>query len=174
MKYLFATFVAITITAVLLSPVVTSAQQKMQKIRFETEPLQEVNVPYRLFKTENMWTMLLLDTRDGRVWQIQYSIEEKAPRIKLPINDIALVLEPEKKIGRFTLYRTENMWTFLLLDQYDGRVFQCQFCIDEDERFITRIFSSEEKREAQAAADDYIKSVKLKREADKRRLSVPK
>jgi len=129
------------ISAMLFLPGSASTQQT---IRFDTDPKQEVNVPYRLFKTENMWNMLLLDTRDGRVWQIQYSVEENASRAKVPINDIPLVSGSECKVGRFTLYRTENMWTFLLLDQYDGRVWQCQFSVSGDNRFIIPILSEEE------------------------------
>ena len=35
------------------------------------EPTQDPNVPYRLFATTNVYTFIKLDTRDGRLWQVQ-------------------------------------------------------------------------------------------------------
>ena len=39
---------------------------------------QEVNdgTRYELYSTQNIWTFLKLDTRTGRIWQVQYSLEE--------------------------------------------------------------------------------------------------
>lgn len=109
-------------------------------IKFETDPQQRIDVPFRLFKTENMWTFLLLDTRYGKVWQIQYTVNNDLVRIKIPINDKSLVQDKQVNLGRFTLYPTNNMWTFLLLDQEDGRIWQCQFSLGKkEERFILPI-----------------------------------
>src|SRR5262245_34631048 len=77
------------------------------------EPTQNPNVPYRLFKTFNIYTFLKLDTRDGRLWQVQWG--DKEHRFTEVINSIALV--SDGKVGRFTLYPTSNIYTFILLDQ---------------------------------------------------------
>jgi len=108
--------------------------------RMKTDPPQRIDARFRLFKTENIWTQLLLDTRNGRVWQIIFSIDDKNIRAKIPINNYPLVEPQQYKDGRFTLYQTENMWNFLLLDQDDGRVWQCQFSMEGDNyRFIIPI-----------------------------------
>lgn len=48
---------------------VTSCKQTKLPI-----PKQEIkeNVVYKLFPTENLWTFIKLDTRNGRMWQVQY------------------------------------------------------------------------------------------------------
>ena len=98
------------------------------KIKFQSEPLQRLDVRFRLFRTDNMWSYLLLDTSDGRLWHVTYTTDkDKGARLKIPINDEELVTMDSAKNGRFTLYPTDNMWNFLLLDQDDGRVWQCQF-----------------------------------------------
>lgn len=119
---------------ILLSLTVVSFAQ--DSIKFTTEPLQRIDVPFRLFRTDNIWTFLMLDTRNGRVWQICYGVDANSFQGILTINSDFLV-QGDEKIGRFTLYPTGNMWNYLLLDQENGRVWQCQFSTkSEYERFI--------------------------------------
>jgi hypothetical protein len=100
-------------------------------IKFQSEPQQRLDVRFRLFRTDNMWSYLLLDTSDGRVWHITFTNDkDKGARLKIPINDKALVTRTSAKNARFTLYPTDNIWNFLLLDQDDGRVWQCQFTME--------------------------------------------
>jgi len=107
-------------------------------LRMKTAPQQRINAPFRLFQTENIWTYLLLDTQYGRVWQVAFGIDSDSVRQKLCINGAPLTADG--KVGRFTLYPTDNLWTFLLLDQEDGRVWQCQFSTKSSrERFILPI-----------------------------------
>lgn len=35
------------------------------------EPTQDPSAPYRLFRTQNVYTFLLLDTRTGQISQVQ-------------------------------------------------------------------------------------------------------
>lgn len=37
-----------------------------------------------------------------------------------------------KKEERFSLYETQNMWNFILLDSYTGRLWQLQYTVDKD------------------------------------------
>ncbi len=53
---------------------------------------------FRLYKTQNMWTMLLLDTRTGLLWQANYSVDAKASRILTPVLSTKLADGPN---GRF-------------------------------------------------------------------------
>jgi hypothetical protein len=103
-----------------------------RSIKFDSDPPQRLNTRFRLFKTENLWNFLLLDTRLGLLYQVQYSVDgKKGSRGVFPLNDQPLVDSKEAKDARFTLYRTENMWNFLLLDQDDGRTWQCQFTVGD-------------------------------------------
>ena len=91
-----------------------------------------------MFRTENMYTYLELDTRTGRIWQVSFAVSKDAVRAKFFINSEALATTPED--GRFTLYPTDNMWTFILVDQVAGNVWQAQFSMDRSEgRFIIPI-----------------------------------
>jgi hypothetical protein len=135
----------LTVGAVALITVVllTNGQSaSTQPIKFETEIPQRLDVRSRLFKTQNVFNSLLLDTRTGRILQVQFSQEPD----KLgwsALNDKSLV-EDEKnaKDGRFTLYATMNIFNFILLDQESGRMWQCQYSLEKEKRFIQSINES--------------------------------
>ena len=97
------------------------------------------NASYRLFPTTNMWTFLKLNTEDGRIWQVQYAINNDANRFETYLNLIPLATGSQKKPGRFTLYPTQNMWTFILLDTINGSTWQVQWSQNADERIILPI-----------------------------------
>jgi hypothetical protein len=96
-------------------------------------------VVYRLFPTENMWTFIKLNTRTGQMWQVQYSINDDGGRFETYLNIEPLVPKEEEVNGRFTLYPTQNMWTFILLDQLDGQTWQVQWSTKADNRGIIPI-----------------------------------
>ena len=99
---------------------------------------QEVkeNVRYRLFPTENMWTFLKLDTRNGLIWQVQYTIKDDSFRGEVELNNTPLATGGEAENGRFTLYPTKNMFTFILLDQKNGKMWQTQWSMEDENRGI--------------------------------------
>ena len=97
------------------------------------------NASYRLFPTTNIWTFLKLNTEDGRIWQVQYAINNDANRFETYLNLIPLATGSQKKPGRFTLYPTQNMWTFILLDTVNGSTWQVQWSQDADNRGIIPI-----------------------------------
>lgn len=82
-------------------------------------------VPFRLFPTSNNWNFLKLDTRNGRLWQIQFSMENDK-RFETIIDIEPLVSTEEEINDRFTLYPTSNIFTFILLDQINGYSYQVQ------------------------------------------------
>jgi hypothetical protein len=98
------------------------------------QPTQNPSVPYRLFNTKNIYTFLKLDTREGQLWQVQWG--DKDHRFTDVINSKALV--SGGRVGRFTLYPTNNIYTFILLDQDTGDAWQVQWGKPED-RFIVPI-----------------------------------
>ena len=96
----------------------------------------EILVPnYKLFPTTNMWIFLKLDTARGIVSMVQYSMETKN-RLEAPINLYPLATGSDAIPGRFNLYATQNMWTFILLDEVDGRTWQVQWSTDGKEGIV--------------------------------------
>ncbi|MEN2489054.1 hypothetical protein AAYQ05_14745 [Flavobacterium sp. B11] len=102
-------------------------------------PTQNISVDsdlaYRLFATRNMYTFIKLDTRNGQMWQVQWSTESKS-RFVSTLSDISRVDKEKEKNGRFFLYPTTNIYTFILLDQLDGRTWQVQWGNEEDRAVI--------------------------------------
>ena len=96
---------------------------------------QNPNATYRLFPTTNMWIFIKLNTADGRMWLVQYSTTA-GDQAEIPLSRIERAEESEKKDGRFTLYATQNMYNFILLDQIDGRVWQVQWSTEGDNLVI--------------------------------------
>lgn len=104
------------------------------------DPISESDIAYtyRLFATTNIWTFILLDTTTGRAWQVNYSLDE-VPARRLIINESSLLPKgATAKNGRFTLHPTRNMYTFLLLDREDGRIWQLQWSFEPATRGIMR------------------------------------
>ena len=101
------------------------------------------NTPrYKLYKTDNLYNLILLDTATGRLWQVQYEMNDKAEAMKVPINDNPFIREddPELRNGRFELYPTNNTYTFILIDTEKGWPFQVQWSTDPKERFRKAIY----------------------------------
>lgn len=106
-------------------------------------PIQNIStdsiVNYRLFATKNMYTFIKLNTRNGQMWQVQWSIKGSEYRYETTLSDIPRVNEEEESNGRFFLYPTTNIYNFILLDQIDGRAWQVQWG-DASERMVIRIY----------------------------------
>jgi hypothetical protein len=106
----------------------------------QPEPTQNPDATYRLYRTKNIYTLLKLDTRAGLIWQVQWGLDDEH-RFVVPLNrDILLPVGTAQrptalKSSRFTLCPTENIYTFVLLDQEDGRTWQVQWG-DEKHRAI--------------------------------------
>jgi hypothetical protein len=95
---------------------------------------------YRLFPTQNYWTFIKLDTRNGKMWQVHFTINDDDITGEFVLNSLPLNFNEKKEInGRFTLYPTENIYNFLLLDQIDGLVYQVQWSMDSDNRGIVSV-----------------------------------
>ena len=105
-----------------------------------------MNQYYELYPTENMWTFLELDTCFGSIRQVQYTVKDDDNyRFKLSISsddlrESGFSLYRDKIIpGRFALYKTQNMYNFILLDKVDGRTWQVQWGMDAKDRQIIPI-----------------------------------
>ncbi|MBO4817240.1 MAG: hypothetical protein J5498_03015 [Bacteroidales bacterium] len=102
---------------------------------------QQLREPkYKLYKTNNTWTLLKLDTETGQIWQVQYSVDS-SPRMEYPLDiEVKLYSWHERICGRFELYETHNMYNFILIDTIDGRCWQVQWNIDDNKRWARRIY----------------------------------
>lgn len=100
----------------------------------------DTNVTYRLFKTQNMHIFIKLNTSNGTMNLVQFSTSSTRDIMQADLSDIELATGTEAKNGRFYLYPTDNFYTFLLLDQIDGRVWQVQWSTNPEDRGIFRIY----------------------------------
>lgn len=118
----------------------------------ETKPKIEDNVQeqfvqtedvarFKLFPTQNIWTFLKLDTQTGQIWQVQYSINDDSIRFEYYLNPVPLVTDDKKVNGRFELCPTQNIYNFILIDQINGKVWQVQWSLDEEDRLVVPIES---------------------------------
>ena len=100
-----------------------------------------MNTPrFKLFKTDNMYNLIKLDTATGRTWQVQYRTNS-TDSMTVPIDDTSLLWSYEiEKAGRFDLYPTSNMYSFILIDTETGRTWQIQWSTEASRRFRERIY----------------------------------
>lgn len=92
---------------------------------------------YLLYPTTNIYTFLKLDTRNGKIWQVQYSMDDNEFEVVLNSRELVTTGKP----GQFALYPTTNNWTFLLLDTINGDVWHVQWSQEADNRGIIPIRS---------------------------------
>ena len=90
---------------------------------------------YVLYPTSNVYTFLKLDTRNGKIWQLQYSMDEN--EFEVALNNRELVTNG--KTGQFALYPTSNLWTFILLDTINGDTYHVQWSQDAEQRVVVPI-----------------------------------
>lgn len=113
------------------------------QVREDSTASSEVNQlnrewAYELYPTQNMYTFLKLDTRNGRIWQVQHSNKEDT-RFEIFLNVLPLVSEEDESNGRFELYPTENIYTFILLDRISGDTYQVQWSHKYENRLVLPI-----------------------------------
>lgn len=83
---------------------------------------------FKLYKTLNIFTSLLLDTKTGQIWQVQYSLDNEHNEGDIPLS--AEKCKVGCSNGRFSLSSTGNMWTYLLIDSDTGGIWHCQFTLE--------------------------------------------
>ena len=117
--------------------VISNTTKQLEK----TVEIQQIDVPvYRLFSTENIWTFIKLDTRNGKMWQVHFTVAEDGYQGEKDLNIRSLILTDEEINGRFTLVPTKNMYNFLLLDQLTGKTYQVQWNDEYGYRFVHPIW----------------------------------
>lgn len=128
-----------TFIIAVLTAITTFAQSQTKNTETALIKTQIAEPPiYQLFSTQNIWTFIKLDTRNGKMWQVQFDVSG-SDRGETSLNPTALVPKENEVKGRFTLYPTKNIYNFLLLDQVDGDVYQVQWSMNAENRAIIPI-----------------------------------
>lgn len=146
MRYLLP-FVAVLLCSVTLSAQDYSEQDSTESI-FSEETIQGLALlktimndcpTYELYRTDNMWTFLKLETSTGKIWQVQYAVGD-GDAFQVVLNDISLAFDGMETAGRFKLHPTDNIYNFLLLDTHTGSVWQAQWSQNPDNRGVIPIY----------------------------------
>ena len=95
---------------------------------------------YKLYKTENIYIFLRLNTSNGKIDQVQWNLDRDKEFITV-LNDVDLTygISIGNHNGRFELYPTQNMYQFLLLDTNFGSMWHVQWGLDSKKRWIVPI-----------------------------------
>ena len=129
-----------TLKTVVEPPIVKLDSLTMAYIDAIYNRIVESTTRYKMYKTENTYNLLKLDTATGRVWQVQYRLGS-TKSMTVVIDDYSLLWDDETpKAGRFELYPTNNMYQFILLDTQTGKTWQVQWSTVAKERFRERIY----------------------------------
>ena len=128
-KYLF----------LLLSLIVVPLYAQMQGNLQYTDINHNSAVRYKLYPTSNIHNFLKLDTRFGVVTGVQWDMSIKNV-FQYDVGNTWKSIPADQLVdGRFELYPTQNIYTFLLLDQIDGNVYYVQWSMDKEHRFLYEI-----------------------------------
>lgn len=111
-----------------------SISKQWDDIHFRVQRLDR----YKLYKTDNIYTLLKLDTRTGKIQQLQWSLSVDSYEGSIWINKDDLSLETGN--GTFELYPTGNMYQFILLDKVTGNTWHVQWGMDDEKRWIHPLY----------------------------------
>ncbi|MDR2122541.1 MAG: hypothetical protein LBP34_05385 [Flavobacteriaceae bacterium] len=80
---------------------------------------------YKFYQTDNINNQLRLNSKTGEVYQIQNDGQTFLVHPATTPNN--------EKPNRYTLYKTQNMWTYILIDKFLGKLWQCQYSVEGTE-----------------------------------------
>lgn len=95
---------------------------------------------YKMYPTENIYTLLKLDTKTGKIWQVQWSLESDTEGTWIINSDDLTSWSGGYGSNSFELYPTQNMYQFILINKTDGRMWHVQWGIGDKKRWIRRIY----------------------------------
>ena len=114
---------------------------KAKFIKELKEGLDFYSPRFKLYNTENIFLLIKLDTTTGALWLVQYETNTNTGAFETPIDDSSLLKSYDAETpGRYELYPTKNMYTFILLDTMWGYTYQVQWSPKIEERFRRRIY----------------------------------
>jgi hypothetical protein len=125
----------------ILTTINFSVDAQSNQVTYKQKPDRDAassHIAYRLYPTENMWTFIKLNTRNGKMWQVQYDVEGNN-RFEVFLSLESLIDVGKEANDRFMLYPTKNIYNFILVDQLDGRVWQVQWSLEAENRGVVPI-----------------------------------
>lgn len=94
---------------------------------------------FKLYPTENIYNFLELDTKTGRVWQLQWDMDS-GNEGGLPIVDFDLVSEEDSYGSNvFELYPTKNIFQFILVNKVNGQAWHLQWGMEDTNRWVRKM-----------------------------------
>ncbi len=90
---------------------------------------------YKFYQTDNVHNQLRLNVKNGELFQIQ---DDGQKFLVHGVDSFNI-----NNDDRYILYKTKNIWTYILLDKCTGRLWQCQYSIDKDENIFSIAINSE-------------------------------
>jgi hypothetical protein len=97
---------------------------------------------FKLYQTDNIHNQLRLNTATGEVYQIQDDGQ------RFLVHDATT--PNNEKPNRYALYKTENLWTYILLDKFSGKLWQCQYSVQGTEYISSWVINSNELSSSQS------------------------
>lgn len=131
-----------TIVALLarIDSLITINNELLSQLEINTSlNLRDYNERYKLYPTDNIYTLLQLDTKTGQIEQVQWSLDS--------YNEGSITINSEDlsygygHADSFELYPTQNMYQLILIDKTDGRKWHVQWGMSDSARWIRRIIS---------------------------------
>ena len=137
-KIIFFLLLILTITMTLTCVMSVKHEQNVNSLLSLTIN-RSLKERYKLYQTENIYTLLQLDTKTGMIEQVQWSLESKNEG-SVSINSDDLTYGYGYGSGSFELYPTKNMYQFILLDKTNGKKWHVQWGMEDSKRWIRRIY----------------------------------
>ncbi len=113
---------------------------KNDPIKISGETITRTKDRYKIYPTPNMYNFLKLDTRTGVIYRIQWSLTDNKRYESYVSRKLLVDLNDDWIDGRFEIYPTTNIYSFLLLDKINGRVWHCQWGFSASHNWIERIY----------------------------------
>lgn len=92
--------------------------------------VQNSNSAYELYPTENMYNFLKLNTSDGRITQVQYSINKDEARFECSLNSIPMVDASQAQNAGLNCILRKIYIRFCFWITINGRTWQVQWSLD--------------------------------------------
>ena len=128
------------LTAYQRDSLLMSIQYGTSKIMEKVAGLESGVGRYKVYRTNNIYNSLKLDTATGRITALQIGINNDKSRFEYLICDDVETHPSWQVNGRYELYPTGNNYNFILLDTLIGWAYQVQWSTDNDECGIWRIW----------------------------------
>lgn len=122
---------------VIVDSILMEISHDVDRIAYQLRYMDENRGRYKIYKTDNIYNMLKLDTATGWIEQVQWSLDSNK-EFSIALNP--QILSYKGKIGTFELFPTNNIYQFILLDTTDGRVWHVQWGTESEKRWIRRIY----------------------------------